>query len=261
MREKAVNNLNALLKRFGYQLKPSRRARRNVTAFTIQKRLMSKMNRHKLTIFDVGAHLGQSAEQYRRLFPEAEIVCVEPFLDSSVAIQEKFSTDAKVNVVTMAVSDTTGQARFYVNSFAPTNSLLPRPTSARRYYPSKAKPLREIDVDVITIDDLMRRKQILSIDILKIDVQGGELKALEGATMLLKHARVSLIYTELMFVPHYENGTRFYELCAFLAGFGYSLFDFYDFRRATNGQLRQADAIFVSEAVRRSVLDCYPEEP
>ena len=87
------------------------------------------------------------------------------------------------------------------------------------------------------------------------------MNALLGAEKLLEKEVVSLIYTEIMFVPHYEGGALFHEISSFLSGFEYSLFDIYKLFRAKNGQLRYGDALFVSSNIRSNVIDRFPDEP
>ena len=160
-----------------------------------------------------------------------------------------------------AIAQEKGVATFYVNEKDATNSLLPRPSSDRRYYPKSAGPKETIEIEVISLDEFLRASNIETIDILKFDIQGGELNALHGAEALLGTGRTSLIYTEIMFIPHYEGAPLFHEIWSFLAKFSYSLFDIYNLRKATNGQIRHGDALFVSESVRNKVINKYPEEP
>lgn len=152
-------------------------------------------------------------------------------------------------------------ATFFVNEYAATNSLLPRPNSARRYYPKMAGPKQTINVEVISIDDFLQEAGIAGVDILKFDIQGGELNALRGSESLLEAGNTALIYTEIMFIPHYEGSPLFHEIWSFLAGYNYSLFDVYDLHRASNGQIRYGDALFVNDAVRSDVIDAFTEEP
>ena len=79
--------------------------------------------------------------------------------------------------------------------------------------------------------------------------------ALKGAIQTLKKGNASLVYLEIMFVPHYENMPLFYELWNFLENHQYTLFDIYNLKRAKNGQLRQGDALFVSRQVRLKIID------
>jgi Methyltransferase FkbM domain len=148
-----------------------------------------------------------------------------------------------------------------VNGYDATNSLLPRPSAGRRYYPKHAGPKETIEVEVITLDEFVAGTDMSAIDILKLDIQGGELMALRGAMRLLEAGNVSLIYTEVMFIPHYDGEPLFYEIWSFLEQFGYSLFDIYNTVTATNGQLRYGDALFVNRVVRSKVINGCSDEP
>jgi len=229
--------------------------------FEAQCQLMNSLNRSNISIFDVGANKGQTAKRYRTMFPGAEIYCFEPFPDSITELQRQFIDDQKVHIVAKAVAREKGFATFYVNEFDATNSLLPRPTSERRYYPKFAGPKDTIEVEVIDLDGFMSASNISRIDILKLDIQGGELSALNGAKDLLAGENTSMIYTEIMFIPHYESSPLFHEIWSFLCNYGYSLFDIYDLHRARNGQIRYGDALFVSEAIRKNVINKYSAEP
>jgi FkbM family methyltransferase len=254
---------NATLSSLG--CKSKRKTKRDIHSssdpFEVQRRVISAMEKRGICIFDVGANKGQTARQYRSRFPGAEIYCFEPFPDSISELQKQFSDDRKIHIVPRAVAQQNGTATFYVNEFDATNSLLPRPVNDRRYYPKSAGPKETIEVEVINLDDFLKENSISMIDILKFDIQGGELSALRGAESLLKAGSTPLIFTEIMFAPHYEGAPLFHEIWSFLSRFGYSLFDIYSLHRAANGQLRYGDALFVSEYARNNVINKYPEEP
>jgi FkbM family methyltransferase len=229
--------------------------------FPAQRELIRRFGRGGTAILDVGANHGQSAAAYRRQFPDADIVCFEALPGLAGELQTKFSQDSGIRIVQSAVGERRGTADFFVNELDATSSLFPRPSDGRRYYPTWAGPKHEIEVDVISIDDFVTDNGIDQIAVLKLDIQGGELDALRGAASLLGRGGVAAIYSEAMFIPHYDGAALFHEIWAYLAQFGYSLFDIYDLHRATNGQLRYGDALFVSEALRKEVLDEYPAEP
>lgn len=255
----------ATLSHFGYEL-GKKAPGRSCNSFPIdpyeaQLQLIKKLKKTDISILDVGANRGQTARRYRSKFPTAEIYCFEPFPASIAELQKQFSDDQNIHIVPKAVAQEKGVATFYVNEFDATNSLLPRPKSDRRYYPKSAGPKETIEVEVTNIDEFLRVSHISAVDILKFDIQGGELNALRGAISLLESERVSLIYTEIMFIAHYEGAPLFHQIWSFLAEFGYSLFDIYDLHRAKNGQIRYGDAIFVSESVRNNVINKFSEEP
>ena len=224
-------------------------------SFEAQHSLITSMGINRPIIFDVGAHRGKITTKYRQLFPNSIIYCFEPFPDSFEVLKNRFSCDSKIKLIPAAVSEVSGQRKFFVNYRSATNSLLPRPFTLRKYYPEDAGPKTEIQVPVLSIDDFVSTKKIKKIDVLKLDIQGGELMALKGAIQTLKKGNASLVYLEIMFVPHYENMPLFYELWNFLETHQYTLFDIYNLKRAKNGQLRQGDALFVSRQVRLNIVD------
>ena len=213
------------------------------------------------TIFDLGAHIGETVARYRPFFPKSTFYCFEPFPESFEKLRNQFVGDSLVKPIQMGVSHTIGTREFYVNQRDGTNSLFPRPKSSRRYYSKDDKTIDRIEIQVTTIDDFCRKESISEIQVFKMDIQGGELLALKGATEKLERGSIALIYSEVSFIPHYEGGAMFYEICNFLANYNYSLFDVYNHMYAKNGQLRFADAIFVSPRIRKDIIDSFEPEP
>lgn len=252
-----------ILAAFGYELRKVRKSedRKFKDPLECQKYLLSGSGQDEPVIFDVGANRGQTAIRYRSVFPGSRIYSFEPFPDSFKALKEVTSEDDLCFCVNAAVADQSGTRTFYVNCMDSTNSLLPRPKLDKRYYPKDAGEKTTTEVNTITLDDFIRENSIERVDILKMDIQGGELFALEGAKELLSKSFFPIIYTEVMFVPHYEGGALMYQIWSHLQEFGYSLYSVYNLYKARNGQLRQGDAIFISEKLRKEFIDQHPEEP
>jgi FkbM family methyltransferase len=251
--------IKSLVRRFGYQIQ--RVSSETVdepwldNPFVVQKALLTRLGIDGPTIFDIGAHHGNTVASYRSMLPNSTIYCFEPFPESFAILKARFQYDQKIIPLALAVADKSGRRDFFVNHWDFTNSLLKPPSAGRQYYP-KANVLKEvIQVPTISLDHFMGERSIESCDLLKIDIQGGELLALEGGQKLLREQRPFLIYLEVPFVPHYEGQALFHELCAFLNGFGYTPFNLYDLQISDNGQLTYADALFVSERMRTEVID------
>jgi FkbM family methyltransferase len=263
MEQLLKRSAKAVLRSLGYEVrrKGSLSTGSLSDPFDVQKRLTSELSKSNTMIFDIGANRGQTAQAYRARFPNAEIYCFEPFPDAVAALQQAFCSDRNIHIIPKAISEETRRSIFYVNGFDATNSLLPRPTTGKRYYPNYAAPKQTIEVEVVTLDEFVSENDISAIDILKFDIQGGELMALRGAAGLLKAGTVSLIYTEISFIAHYEKAPLFNEIWTFLQQFGYSLFNIYDTVTAANGQLRYGDALFVNATVRNKIIDKLPDEP
>lgn len=50
-------------------------------------------------VFDVGAHLGESCEDFKAQFPNSKIFAFEPTAESFALTAKKFSADSSVKVV------------------------------------------------------------------------------------------------------------------------------------------------------------------
>jgi len=216
-------------------------------AFQAQKYFFD--NDTGLVIFDVGAYIGEITATYKKIFPNATIYCFEPFGDSFQKLMQ-LSTDNSIKPYQMAISDTVGRTRLHVNVDLSCNSFFPIAKHTVRYYPKAAESIEMIEINTTTIDRFCDTEKISHIDILKLDVEGAEIKALKGARNKLSKQDISIIYTEVMFIPHYAGACMFHELTSFLSRYGYALFNFYDVKRAKNGQLRWGNAIFLSPHVR-----------
>jgi len=205
-----------------------------------------------MTIFDIGAFTGGITKTYREMFPHATIYSFEPLPDSFEKLKQ-LSNDRSIKACKMALSDCVGTAKLHVNFDPSCNSFFPRPNGDIKYYPKKAENTGTIEVKTTTLDHFCDNENISKIDILKLDVEGAEIKVLSGAVGKLSKRAIALIYTEVMFVPHYEGGCMFYELSSFLAKYNYELFDIYHLKRWKNRQLRWGNAIFLSPQIRAKI--------
>lgn len=214
-----------------------------------------------VVIFDVGANVGNTVDRYRKLFDRGIIHAFEPDPKTCDGLRQRFQEDGRVHAVQAAVSDVSGTRVFHVNRDPATSSLLERPKSGRRYYNREGVSLADIHIPSVAIDDYCSECGIKQIDILKLDAQGGELMALEGAKEMLANEAVALIYAEVQFIALYEGAPLFHRVCCFLEERNYSLYGIYDLVIAANGQLRFADAIFIHPGVRTEFLDLFEAEP
>lgn len=240
----------AIIKKFVSAFKIDKTTSKMGNAFNAQ-RLFFDTN-DNLVIFDVGAYTGEITKIYREIFPNSTIYCFEPF-PSSFRKLERLSVNKFIKPYQTAMSDQVNRTKLYVNADLTCNSFFPRPTDGTKYYSHKAENLGEIEVDTTTIDYFCIKENIAKIDILKLDVEGAEKKVLMGASEKISKNTVSIIYTEVMFTPHYEGGCLFHELAGFLEKHGYTLFNLYNLKRAKNEQLRWGNAIFLSPQARAKI--------
>jgi FkbM family methyltransferase len=150
------------------------------------------------TIVDVGANEGQTAERWATTFGNATIWACEPASEPFAKLVARRLPRTKPFRV--ALSDAAGEAEFYTNDFSTLGSLLP--IEPRFEY---GRPAGTERVQTERLDEFVRRNDIRTIDVLKIDTQGSEMRVLEGAKGLLSSARVKAVLCELEFEPIYRG--------------------------------------------------------
>lgn len=246
---------NKALAAAGYEL---RRRHDEINSLDLAARLAG--GAHIQTIFDVGANAGDTVAQFRRAVTGAKIYAFDADPRSIEALSKRFARDPNVSVYNKAVTDESGWTEFYLNEYSATSSIFPRPQDTRRYYPAFASKADKIRAAAVRLDEFVADLKIDEIDLLKIDIQGGEMRAFQGAEGLIRGRRINVIHTEVYFIPHYEGSPMAWDQASFLAERGYSMFGLYNVIWAANGQMRYGDAIFVSPRIRAEVIDAATEE-
>jgi hypothetical protein len=112
----------------------------------------------------------------------------------------------------------------------------------------------EVGVAQVTaarLDETLTAADLAAPALLKIDVQGGELEVLRGATGLLPH--FDWIYVECSFVEFYAGQALADEVADFLAAAGFWPTVYWRPCRDADGHPAQADILFVrNEAFGRN---------
>jgi FkbM family methyltransferase len=193
------------------------------------------------TVFDVGANVGQSATEYHKLFPNAQIYCFEPVPETYRKLEQNTRGIRQITGVNCAVNDRLGTVELFVTDAATMNSLLPMCDTSR--------PSTPIKVPSMTLDCFCESNRLSSVQVLKMDIQGCEKFAVAGAKRILSQHAVDLIYSEVLFSDLYQDQTQFYELYATLAGHGYSLFGLYELRVGEMLEVHHGNAIFISPKI------------
>jgi FkbM family methyltransferase len=138
-------------------------------------------------VFDVGAHLGiWSLLAARR---GARVHAFEPV----PAMVERLRAHAGLNGLelvanTCAIGAEAGASPFF--------AVRERNSGASGFAPP-AEPSEEIRVPVETLDAYVARSGIARVDVIKLDVEGAELLAFQGARRLLSAPRAPVLFFEL----------------------------------------------------------------
>ncbi len=196
-------------------------------------------------IFDVGANRGQSTEKYIQIFPQSKIHAFEPFPETCEIFRNKYSGNPSVILNECALSNSIGTATLNVNTSVDTNSIL-ETKSLGVTSDKSCKTLGQIEIKTDTLDHYCKDNNIQKIDILKIDVQGAEIKVLSGSENMLKEGRIQLIYIETYFQQQYVDQPLFHEIAALLYPYNFVVQDIYD-PYYSKTSLLWADTIFIKK--------------
>lgn len=142
-------------------------------------------------VFDIGANEGEWLAALRRVNAGAEIHAFEPQAALAARIAAAYP-DVKIN--NAAVGDQPGVLDLYDYADHPGSqhaSLLDGVIDS--VHGGKA---RHTKVPVVTLDDYCSEHAISRIDFLKIDVEGYELRVLQGSRRMLEEGRVGAIQFE-----------------------------------------------------------------
>lgn len=194
-------------------------------------------------IFDVGANVGETVDEFRAAFPEARIFAFEPAESSFRMLAERHGGDARTQVLQLALDISAGQAAFSDAKKSKGNALIALGLASRN-----AKM-----VTVVTGDGFCREHGIARIDLLKIDTEGYDLRVVMGFTEMLRARAIRYLQVECTTTLDNRFHVHLERFIHALHPFGYRLFALTEPVRhcwATDQPLNgiwYANAIFVPE--------------
>jgi hypothetical protein len=99
-----------------------------------------------------------------------------------------------------------------------------------------------------TLDDLIIKNKLPFPDLIKLDIQGSEIDALEGAKKSLDSAQ--FILTEFSLLPIQKNIPLLDELVIYMHNMGFKIFDIFGiYGRPLDGIPAKGEALFVKSKI------------
>jgi FkbM family methyltransferase len=146
--------------------------------------LFLELLRPGMTVIDVGAHIGYftriCAERVGR---DGHIYAFEADAENYSLLKRNTAAYANVTLVPLAVSSHTGNIDFY---------HLPESTGCHSTLAPEGASVKST-VPATTLDLFIGEKVRRPVDLIKMDIEGGEWEALKGMTRVLAQERLSLI--------------------------------------------------------------------
>jgi FkbM family methyltransferase len=204
------------------------------------------------TVIDVGV-AGETPELYHA-FPKAKLLLIEPLVEFEPFLKQ-ICRRYDAQYVLAAAGESCGSAIINVHTDQlDCSSLLKEAEGV-----SVDGTPREIPM--VTIDEVCSEKGLKGPYLVKIDVQGAELKVLQGAQRVLKQTEAVLL--EVTLFGTMIGGPQLADLVAYMKNRGLVVYDAWGFLyRPYDGALSQLDLAFVRQngPFRKSHVYATPEQ-
>jgi len=155
--------------------------------------------------FDVGSNKGYHSLFVASRFPKCPIYAFEPEAENCCWIRKSVLANGfeNVEVVEKALNDSVGRFPFHLGYKSGWHSLVKNENSIDEV----------VEVECVTLDDFAR--DIETIDVMKLDTEGSELKIIQGGIETLKKTRVVFI--------EYDGKAERLEMASFFCKNGFKV--------------------------------------
>jgi FkbM family methyltransferase len=201
-----------------------------------ERELLRKILPAGAVVVDAGANIGIYSEFLSRCVgPTGVVHSFEPSPDNFTRLRQATRKLPNVRLCAAVVGERSGETMLYVSDNLNVD---------HRSYASEGNVRRAVQVGMVALDDYFKSGE--RVDLLKLDIQGYELHALQGAKRIITENEEIKLLLELWPYGLKQAGTNWGELIEMLKGFAMSI------------MLVQADGLIPFEARNvRTDMDWY----
>jgi FkbM family methyltransferase len=197
------------------------------------------------TIFEFGSRYGEDTAEFAIKYPGATVYAFECNPKSLAVLKEKIRPYSNIIFNENAISDTNETISFYQidenktkTTWADGNQGASSIFKASGKYPIEEYHQNKIEVKAVSLFSFMSENIVPGIDILWMDIQGAELKALKG--LADKSAVTKIVHLEVEFIEIYDGQPLFKDINKYFIQHNFFLLGF------TSRTNYSGDAIYVN---------------
>lgn len=201
-------------------------------AFVSKVKQMFRNENEIQTIVEIGSLDAQDSQYFKKVFPNARVIAIEALPENF----EKYLKGLKdIECINTVVSHIDGEVTFFKKEINGIHSIFNRGNEYGK---------EEVKLTSQRFETLAKSYAINSVDMLKLDVEGATIEALESMGALL--STIKIMHLESESYPFFEGQKLHSEVVSFLEGNGFSMIELTSFP-IQPGRL-QYDSIWINNA-------------
>ena len=198
-------------------------------------------------IVDVGANSGSWTRRAQKHFPNCRYTLIEPQEKMRLSVQDILGANRKNKLYSCGAGSREGSFKFTIHERDDSCSFAISEDEA------KQRGLKQIEVDIKTLNQIISEENLPIPEIIKIDAEGLDLDVLKGANNLLGHTEVVLVEAG---VVNKLIDNNIHDVICQLEKDGYRLFEITDINRPFgNKVLWLVELVFVKKGGKIDSFD------
>ena len=193
-------------------------------------------------IFDVGGSNGSWVNIMSKVFTDSRFELFEPLAEIQPSYKEILvylkGIHAESYMHPIAIGEKDGTIKISVYDDPSASTTLPT---------GMFSGAKTVEVPMRSIDSIVASKMCAAPDLIKIDIQGGELAALKGARATLPDVKFLMLETWIQ-RGYGKDTPLLHELMQFLSPLGFVPYEFADVFRDASGEAVAIDVWFINKA-------------
>jgi FkbM family methyltransferase len=240
------NLIKRLLKNIGYDI-----VNRKLLGNNIEQDILTLLpENEEITVFDIGANIGEASLEFESLFKRSKIFSFEPDTATYIKLNERVKEYKNIKTYNLGFGDANQTKELNINKGTGGNSFLDVSAKIAEYAQGDwTENVGKATAQVRTLDSFCDENDIKKLDLVKIDTQGYEMSILRGSCNSINSKFTKLIHIEVLFVELYKDQCFFQDVYTELVKRGFRLLGLYNkfYKAEFPYYLLWCDALFVSE--------------